>query len=159
MANEFTALQGIQAPGTAVFGYQRGDAVLADVVENWGLTVGLDVCEGDLAEDVPAVAAQRPGPEATYADWQAYAIANGMNEAEAEDAPLEDLQAVEPVGGEPVRPDESAKKAEWVDYAKRKGADPEWAESSSTTKADLMAWEPPAVGDPVAVAATEALDG
>lgn len=172
MANEYTALDSIQAPGTTVFGYRRGDAVGADVVENWGLVVGepgnaeAQVCEGDLPDDaaVEPVAA-RPGPEATHADWQAWAVANGMSEADAENATIEDLQAVEqqPAAADTAvtdaeRPADSAKKAEWVAYAEKRGADPAWAEADSTTKADLQAWQPEQ-GDYVAEAATEAQQG
>lgn len=161
--NEFTALTGLKPPDSMVFGYQRGDAVSADVVENWGLEVGTDVCEGDLSdEETAAPVTQRPGPEATHADWQAWAVANGMSEQDADGATIEELQAVEaepPAADEPVsdpdRPADSAKKADWVAYVESRGADPAWATADSTTKADLQAWRPEA-GDPVALAATEA---
>lgn len=156
--NDFTALKGIRAPGTAVFGYQRGDAVGADVVENWELAVGEQVCEGDLDGDAPeAPAPARPGPEANRASWEAWAIANGKDDQWAAEASQEDLEAVaaEEPAADSDRPADSAKKADWVAYAEKRGADPAWAEDATTTKADLQGWEPP-VGDTVAVAATEA---
>jgi hypothetical protein len=160
MPNEYTALEGLQAPGTMVFGYQRGDAVPADVVERWGLEVGTQVVEGDLTDDTPAsAAAVRPGPEGTRSDWEAWAVANGMPADEAAERSLEDLESYES-DAEPAavagtdRPADSARKSEWVAYAKRLGADPEWADSPDTLKADLQAFEP-AAGDSVAVEASE----
>ena len=157
MTNEYTALQGIQAPGTAVFGYQRGDAVTADVVSNWDLKVGSDVCEGDLLEEVPTseTGAQRPDDGANYATWQAWAIANGMPADQAEDASMDDLQGWERPDDSVTRPADSANKATWVAYVEANGADKEWAEAGTTTKADLQNWQ---VGDMVAVAASEALN-
>lgn len=94
--HEFTALGTILAPGTAVAGYQRGDEVAADVVEAWGLKVDYDVCEGDLDEDAQAsVPPVRPGPEATRADWESWAVANGWEAKDAAEASQEDLEAVE----------------------------------------------------------------
>ena len=67
------------------------------------------------------------------------------------------------------RPADSAKKADWVAYVEKLGADKEWAQADSTTRADLQAWQPDTqaaptvgvapVGDPVAVAASEAIKG
>lgn len=42
----------------------------------------------------------------------------------------------------PDRPAESARKPEWVEWAIAAGADPAWANSDDTTKADLIAWQP-----------------
>lgn len=44
-------------------------------------------------------------------------------------------------GEEVARPAESANKAEWVAYVLELGADPEWANASSTTKDDLKNWQ------------------
>jgi hypothetical protein len=163
MANEFTALDSIPAPGTTVFGYRRGDAVGADVVESWGLVVGQHVCEGDLSDDAPgAVPMQRPGPEANRADWEAWAVANGMDADVAAEAPMEDLQAEgTPEADSADRPADSAKKAEWVDFAVSRGLDRETAEGK--TKAELQDWvaaggwsDSATAGDSVALAATEA---
>jgi hypothetical protein len=162
MTNEYTALEDIQAPGTAVFGYRRGDAVTADVVSNWGLVVGADVCAGDLpAEDAGEAPMLRPGPEANRATWEQWAVANGMDPDEAADAQMEDLEGAGPQEeaqpAEPGRPADSAKKAEWVAYVQARATDNgtrDWAAADSTTKADLQGWKP---GDTVALAATEAL--
>lgn len=170
---DYVALTGIKAPNTAVYGYQRGDLVHENVVQNWGLTVGSDVAEGtELPDDAEPVAPmERPGAEGTRADWEKWAIYNGLPEASAAVASQDELEAVtapepdavpddEPSeqGEQPVRPADSAAKAEWVDYAIALGADPQWARDSTTTKANLQAYEPP-VGDTVAVAATEANQG
>jgi hypothetical protein len=165
--NEFTALDSIQAPNTTVFGYRRGDPVGADVVENWGLEVGVHVCEGDLVEGDPSGPAMvRPGPEANRATWEQWAIANGMDPEQAAAAPMEDLEAAGPqepaAAADPDRPADSARKAEWVTYVQGKAGDDEatqaWAAADSTTKADLQAWQPGS-GDPIAEAATEATQG
>lgn len=155
MANEFTALKDIQAPGTTVFGYRRGDPVRADVVENWGLTLDDDVCEGNLPNDAPVTpAAVRPDEGANRATWEAWAVANGMSAEDAADAPMDDLQAAGPQ--EPgERPADSAKKADWAAYVVAQGADEDWANATGRTKADLQAWTP-TPGDPVAAAAGEA---
>lgn len=163
--NEFTALEGIQAPGTAVYGYQRGDAVTADVVERWGLVVGTHVCEGDLDADAPLVpTASRPGPEANRAAWESWAVANGWDPEDAAVASQDDLEAVEPeqAPAGAGRPADSARKSDWAAYVVSLGADPDWANATGRTKADLQAYEPepPAeAGDTIAVAASDALNG
>lgn len=153
---QYTARGGIQAPGTAVFGYQRGDDVRASVVEAWGLVVGDHVVEGPLTDDDRPASAP-PSEADTRVTWEAWAVANGMSAEDAESASMEDLRAV---GAEPAddRPADSAKKSEWVDYAIKRGAEESWARDDSTTKANLQAWTP-APGDTVAVAATEANQG
>jgi hypothetical protein len=152
--NEFTALKGIRAPETPVFGYQRGDAVSADVVANWGLEVGVQVCEGDLDASAAAASAPvRPGPEGTRADLEAWA-------AEASQDDLESI-AAEPATADSDRPADSARKPEWVDFAVARGLDRAVAEGK--TKAELQDWvsangwsESAAASDSVALAATEA---
>lgn len=168
MANEYTALGSLREPGVEsyAFGYRRGDAVTAAVVENWGLVVGEDVVEGGLDEsDTPQRAVPRPGDGANRAEWEAYAIATGMSPEDAADASQDDLEAA---GSAPAddRPTDGAKKAEWVAYVSNHPQatddDKAWASTDSTTKADLQAWQPASgakVGDPVAVAATEAVNG
>jgi hypothetical protein len=156
--NEFTALETIYAPDTAVAGYQRGHEVPAAVVDAWQLTVGTQVCEGDLDPDAPAGPAMtRPGPEANRATWETWAVVNGMSAEDAATAGQDDLEAVEPEAATD-RPADSAKKADWAAYVVSQGADEDWANASGRTKADLQSWEPE-VGDPVAVSASEALNG
>lgn len=170
----YTALRGILAPGTSVYGYHRGAPVAGQVVDAWGLVVGeandpdADVVSGDLpAGELESVPLGRPTEADNRATWEAWAIANGMSEQDAAEVSQEDLEAVEAVpdaepaagqGDQPVRPADSAKKADWVAYAEARGADPAWAGADSTTKADLQAYEPP-VGDTIAAAATEANQG
>ena len=155
--NEFTALGPIAAPGTSVFGYQRGDAVPAQVVTDWQLD-DTQVCQGDLPAG-PAARPAFPVPDetATRGDWEDWAIAEGMDPDQAASISMDDLQAWRPAqsaAADGERPADSAKKAEWVDYAVRRGADHGWAEQQ--TKADLQAWEPAQPTDTVAAAASEA---
>lgn len=162
MANEFTARAAIKAPGTTVFGYRRGDAVSAQVVEAWELTVGdandpeADVVEGDLPEGVPDEPQMgRPGEADNRAAWEAWGRAHGMSESEAIESSLEDLYAIQDEAAvtTTTRPADSAKKSEWQAYATKLGADETWAYADSTTKADLQNYHP---GDTIALAATEA---
>lgn len=166
----FVALRALQAPGTMVFGFQPGDPVPAGTVESWELVIGTDVRPTNTA------AVPRPDDSAGRAEWEAYAIGQGMPIPDAQAASLEDLRATpepepdehgNPAEAKPLpdpdapmeRPGDDARKAEWVSYAKSLGADETWADDKATTKADLMAYEPrPApdeVGDPLAVNATE----
>lgn len=82
------------------------------------------------AHDLPANAA----PEGVDgAGWQNPTPVSPDNvPSPAPDAPDENL---------PERPAESARKAEWVEWAVASGADEEWARSDDTTKADLIAWK------------------
>jgi hypothetical protein len=165
MANKYTALRGILAPGTSVYGYHRGQPVMASVVDAWSLSVGTandpdaDVVEGDLPADEVTVAPvpRRPTEADNRATWESWAVANGMDPQQAAEASQEDLEAVgvSEQGEQPVRPADTAKKAEWQAYAARMGADETWAYADTTTKADLQAYAPQP-GDTVAVAATEA---
>lgn len=167
---DYVALIDIPVPGTSVFGYRRGHAVPESVVQNWELAVGEQVAEGtQLPEDDESGATMgRPGPEATRATWEKWAVANGMSQEDAAVAAQEALEKVEakkadaepsvPDDAAPVapeRPADSAAKAEWVKFVVDSGGDPQWANDSATTKANLQAWEP-VVGDTVAVSATEA---
>jgi hypothetical protein len=172
MTNEYTALRGILSPGTSVYGYHRGQPVSAEVVDTWALSVGTandpdaDVVEGDLpAEETPAPPiAHRPTEADNRAAWESWAIANGMDAQRAAEASQEDLEAVgadeagTEQGDQPVRPADSAKKADWQAYAVRLGADETWTYADTTTKSDLQAYEPQP-GDTVATSATEASQG
>lgn len=163
MANEYTALHGIAAPGTSVYGYQRGAAVSAGVVESWDLIVGeandpdADVVAGDLPADTPAeVLVPRPDEGANRAAWEGYAIANGVPAGAAAEMAIEDLQAVGTgealVAAGLMRPADSAPKSEWIQFVLALGADEAWAKAA--TKADLQAYDV-RPGDTVAMAATE----
>jgi hypothetical protein len=168
--SEFVALTSLGPPGSMVAGYRRGDPVPAAVVKNWGLVDGEDVTSGDLDPDAANTAPTgRPGETGTRADWEAYAVANGMDPEHAREVSQDELEAVEEnaerVG--PERPADSARKSEWVAYVKARGGDPDWADADGTTKADLQAWEPvvddelpaPDEGDPVAVDANARANG
>jgi hypothetical protein len=158
----YIAIAPLRPPGSLVAGYQPGDEVTEQVKTDWDLD-DTQVRWVDADEDgrpiVPAdvaVPVVRPGPEANRATWEAYAVSNGMSEQDAADASMDDLQASGPDQGEqadPNRPADSALKADWLAYVKGQGADADWADTA--TKADLMAWQP-AVGDTVAVAASDA---
>lgn len=94
MPNEFTALTTIRQPGSYAIGYQRGAEVTGQVVEDWGLVVGEDVVAGDLAEeDTPARPVSRPDDGANRAEWESWAVANGMSEPDAAEASMDDLMA------------------------------------------------------------------
>jgi hypothetical protein len=176
MADEFVAMTAFGPPGAPVNGYNRGDRVPAAVVENWGLQVGEDGQVMPLRTD----AAPRPEDDDRDA-WEAYAIGQGWSTGDARAASLEDLQAIEepepdehgnPAPAEdlddptaaPVRPDDDALKADWVDYVVRSGGGVEWANAKGTTKADLQEWkaqpgQPSDFADPVAASATEQANG
>jgi hypothetical protein len=127
----YTALHSLAAPGTLVFGYHRGDPVEQSVVENWGLTVGGDVAEGTIEDIAQSTpVAIRPGPEANRAAWESYAIAGGLSEKAAAAAAIEELQAERDTKGKAAERPAGSKKA-----------------------------TAPPVGDPVALAASEAIKG
>ena len=163
---DFIALETIKAPGTAGMpAYFRGDGVPASTVENWSLVVGEQV----MPLNTGAVA--RPDDDGDRAAWEAYAIGQGMTVDEAREASLKELRSVPPPDDQvppedlpnpvsPERPDENAAKAEWVAWARANGADEDWAGAKSTTKADLIAFDPSAPhGDVVAEAADEQTNG
>jgi hypothetical protein len=175
MSGEFVALTSFGPPGSMVRGYNRGDRVDAAVVENWGLTVGEDGDVMPLRTD----AIPRPDADADRPDWERFAIGQGWSEADAREAKLSELKAIkepEPDGpgnppavtalpdptAAPVRPDDSAAKADWVKYVVASGGDVEWANAKGTTKADLQTWSkdaPVAASDPVAASAAEQANG
>jgi hypothetical protein len=163
----YVTLAPVGPPGSLIYGYQAGEVIADEVVENWQLdeTQVKHVEPGAENEAVPAeptaVEPVRPGPEANRAEMEAYAVAIGaMSAEEAADASQDDLWAVEsdstdePAPETSDRPTDSALKAEWVEYVVRAGADEPWARDKATTKDDLMAWQP-AAGDTVAVSASE----
>lgn len=157
MPNDYTALEGILAPNTSVFGYRRGDAVSAQVVADWALEIDAQVCAGDLDPDAPVdPTVPRPDEGGTRAEWEAWALAEGMPADDVAAASMDDLQGYRSEqAADSGRPADSAKKADWAAYAVSLGADPQWANDPNTTKANLQAYEPE-VGDPVALSATEA---
>lgn len=168
--SEYYALRSLGAPGTLSYGYHRGDVVEAPVVENWGLVLDEDVSTEQPGTDAPAVrTGERPGPEATRADWEAYAIANGMDADRAREVSQDELEDVQQADAERVdsdRPSDSAKKADWIAYVVANGGDETWANASDTTKADLQGWmnqggslPAPDEGDPVAVDANNRANG
>lgn len=180
---EYRALKRIAVPGTSVAGYQAGDEVPMGAVENWGLVVGDDPLVADV-QPLNTGIIPRPEDDNDRTAWEAYAVGQGMTSAEARAESLPALrkkypETDEPVVAEPlpdatagpVRPEDSAPKADWVEFVKRSGADPEWAEAKGTTKADLQGFDPgtegfdpgvpptPAQGDPVALDATRQANG
>lgn len=174
MAEPYVALTPLRAPGTMVFGFQPGDGVPQDTVENWELVIGVDV----MPRDTGVVA--RPDRDSDdRAAWEAYAIGQGTPVQDARAASLTQLRKTpEPAtdadtGGPvvladpfaaPERPAPGAKKADWIEYVIATGADKAWANDPSTTKADLQDYEnkrdvvpnEPAPADPVATGASAA---
>jgi len=173
--DEFVAITAFGPPGSMVNGYQRGDKVDAAVVERWNLTVGEDGQVMPLRSDAVA----RPDDDSDdRRAWEAYAIARGWSTADARSVALDDLKDIpepepdadgNPAPAEtlpdptarPIRPDDGEVKAAWIAYVVGNGADEEWANAKTTTKADLQAWEPGPAGapDPVAASAAEQANG
>jgi len=162
----FIALHDLKQPGLMTYGYRRGDGVPQGAVDGWGLVVGEDVAPANTK------AIPRPANDASRAEWEAFAIGQGWNSADAADATMKDLKAIPDPDPEqpaeqlpnpvnPDRPDEGAAKAEWVRYAVAQGADEEWANAKGTTKADLQAYDPAGAEptDEVAAAANEQANG
>lgn len=99
---DYTALRSIQAPGTSVFGYRRGDEVPGSVVEDWALQVGTaadpeaDVVEGPIpADEEITVVPARPGDGDNRAAWEGWAIAAGMTADQAAEASMEELMTAD----------------------------------------------------------------
>jgi hypothetical protein len=173
---DFVALHRICAPGSYAGAYNAGDPVLANVVTDWDLQVGVDV------EPTGDYRPPRPADDNTDRNvWEAYVIGKGTDLDAARAASLNDLRgmyepdpqpeppahdlpasaAPEGVDGTGVqnptpvtadntptpddtatRPAQSARKAEWADYVVAEGGPEQWARADTTTKDDLIAWEP-----------------
>lgn len=161
----YRALAALRAPGTMVNGYQTGDGVPATVVESWELTVGADVLPIDTS-----VVPRPSDDEDARRPWEAYAIGQGTDIAEAQAMSLDQLRKVkevktaepEPVKAPADRPEPNALKADWVTWAIANGADKSWANDNATTKAALQEYHPNLlvaptvpVGDRVAESASE----
>lgn len=180
---DYIAQRAIRAPGTMVYGFQRGQDVPASTVENWDLVIGED---GDVLPVNTGVVARPAVDSDDRAAWEGYVIGQGTSTADARAMSLDDLRAAydpadaeEPVRAlpdatRPQRPADSDKKAVWVDYAIATGADSGWANASDTTKADLMNYQndrrvdagpdpelgnPGQSGDPIAEHASDLANG
>lgn len=156
--SDYVARLPIQAPGTLVLAYNEGDPVIAQVVQDWGLT------EDQVA---PADGYQVPRPAEDSDDrgaWEAYVVGQGTSREDARAASLPELKAMyeapaeaeppawqvndaeaanaelNPDGGAVERPADSANKADWIAYVVDQGADSDWANASTTTKDDLKSW-------------------
>src|SRR4051812_36074642 len=152
---DYVALKNIQAPGTLVLGYAKGDPVDAIVVKNWAL----DDTQVAPAEDyVPP----RPAEEsANRAEWESYVVGQGTSQDDARAASLDELKGMyeapppeeapawqvndeqsreaqmtdeaagssaTPAGSVPVsRPSDSDPKATWISYVVGQGGDEGWA--------------------------------
>ena len=93
---EYEALRTIEING--VPGYQPGDGVYADVVERLGLEVGEDVKLSGLQ------LLAKPAKNASRAAWAAYALDQGMEQAEVDGMGRDDLAAFfEDDGPEPEK--------------------------------------------------------
>lgn len=93
--SDYVAL--VQIPVNGVRGYNVGDDVPASAVENLSLVVGVQV-----APTHTGVIA-RPAGNATRAEWELYAIGQGMSAADAGELTREELRAryPEPTDGVP----------------------------------------------------------
>lgn len=81
---DYVALHTINVDG--VVGYREGDEMIADVVDNLGLEVGVDV--QPLRDDV----VPRPAGNATRAEWARYAIGQGLPAGDADDMTRDELR-------------------------------------------------------------------
>lgn len=138
-----------------VRGYNPGDDVHASVVENLGLTVGVDVLPAH-ADVIP-----RPAGNARRPDWVAYWLGQGMAQADIDELTRDELAAKKPevvrdpdpnaavpVVDSPMpdntgaqaapqlverveRPGQGGRKPEWVEYAVWRGMARETAEDST----------------------------
>lgn len=161
----------INAPGTLVAGYRAGDPIEPSVIEAWGLVEGDDYRTDAPRAETPAV--PRPADDTDRGAWVAYALSRGADPDRLDTMDLAEIMdrypEVDDEGSEAdyPRPAESARKSEWVlyvtDHPHATAEDSAWAGDDSTTKADLMAWQPgdtaPASGDLVAENATEQANG
>lgn len=147
---DYVALHDVQIPNSYAFAARTGDELTADVAENLGLVVGLDITP--LRADV----VPEPDADADRLAWQAYAVQVGVPYAEASLLDLKDLKSqskkyaadagkqAEVAASVGVMPEASAPKAAWVEYAAAElakvGADPEFARQHAAdhTKADLI---------------------
>lgn len=167
------ALHTLSAPGSLAAGYRRGDEVHPSVIENWSLIEGED-WQADRPDAAPSTVPPRPADDTDRGAWVSYVVARGTDPAEADDMPLADLMDLypedeqAPADSAHPRPADSARKSEWVSYVndhpQATAEDQAWAGDDSTTKADLMAWEPSTQqpsrpADPVAESATEQANG
>lgn len=83
-----------------------------------------------------------PDPEPPHHDLPASAAPEGVDGTSWQNAtPVTADNTPGPATGDAPRPPESAKKDEWVAYVLARGADPDWANDTNTTKADLIAWQ------------------
>lgn len=97
---EYVALRDLFTNG--VRGYSAGDPVPAGPVENLGFVIGEDVAASGLA------LMPKPARNASRAAWAAYAVDQGMPQAEADDMTRDQLVAKY----EEPTPEESAMTAE-----------------------------------------------
>lgn len=97
---EYVALQTLYVNG--VRGYSEGDPVPAGAVDNCGFVIGEDVAPSGLA------LMPKPARNASRAAWAAYAVDNGMPQAQADDMTRDQLVAQY----EEPTPEEAAAEAE-----------------------------------------------
>jgi hypothetical protein len=154
---EYIAKKTILMPGTLVAGYQPGDPVSAYTVGLWDL-------DDEQVEKAEEYQAPRPAGDSTdRVAWEAYVVGQGASEEDARAASLDELKAMYEPPPAPAweindsqeaqmtktasapkpedRPADSAKKSDWVAYVVDNGGDADWANASSTTKDELMAWK------------------
>src|SRR5262245_45476375 len=86
---EYVAQRTLRDPVTDVIAYQPGDPVAQGVVDNWQLEVGAD---GDVLP-LEGTLLAKPAKNAARAAWVAYALAQGMAEADVEDMGRDELVA------------------------------------------------------------------
>ncbi len=153
---EYTAITAIMGPN-GVRAYNPGDDVTASAVENLGLVVGREVLPANV-NVIP-----RPAGNARRADWEAYWLGQGLDQAhidgmtrdqmadrepvfDVDPAVVEGVQVVdEPLPDViaeqlaertalPEPPGSDAKKADWVAYAITRGMEEQTARDSTVAQ-------------------------
>jgi hypothetical protein len=149
---DYTALHDIYVDGVAAA--RTGDGLTAHVVDNWRDNKGMTLVVGVDIKPTRGDVIPRPASNAPVAEWRTYAIGQGMDPAEAEDAkraelveryPAEERDDVMPLRQPDTEADEqvapppkSASKGEWVDYVvDQHGV--ERADAEAMTLKDLQA--------------------
>lgn len=134
---EFLAMHTINVGGYA--GYRAGDGITRDVVERLGLTVGVDVRPAN-ADVVP-----RPAGNARRADWEAYALGQGLDSEEIDSMSVTDLRNRFPEGAPTAEPTVDVADPVAVNAAEQIAAAGEadttdQAPARNASKSDWVAW-------------------
>lgn len=87
---DYKTVRDIADPTFGRVAYRKGEGIMAQVVADWGLSVGEDVIPAR-----PDVAPQ-PGRNAKRAEWAAYRLAQGMDPDKVDGMSRDELRDAEP---------------------------------------------------------------